>query len=106
VSEEVVSEEVVPDETVERPAINEIDIREMAIAQLEAVQEQMRKDEEEAKREAEKPVVWRTGRKVFRTIYQNDKLVGLMDTAELATKVVDALNDLEPKPDSADTKSI
>lgn len=36
--------------------------------------------------------VWRTGRKVFRTIYLNDHLVGMMDTAELASKAVCALN--------------
>lgn len=35
---------------------------------------------------------WRTGRKVGRTIYDDDKLVGIMDTPELAQAVVNALN--------------
>lgn len=36
--------------------------------------------------------LWRVGSKVGRTIYLNDKLVGMMDTIALAKKVVDALN--------------
>lgn len=35
---------------------------------------------------------WRTGRKVGRTIYQGDTLIGLMDTPELAARVVAAVN--------------
>lgn len=35
---------------------------------------------------------WRTGRKVGRTLYYNGQLVGMMDTRELATKVVEALS--------------
>jgi hypothetical protein len=34
---------------------------------------------------------WRVGRSVGRTIYLNDELVGLMDTRELAARVVAAL---------------
>lgn len=35
---------------------------------------------------------WRVGRKVGRTVYQDDELIGVMDTAELAEKVVRAVN--------------
>jgi len=43
---------------------------------------------------------WRTGRRVGRTIYQqhgdepsdDDQLIGVMDTAELAQEAVDAAN--------------
>ena len=43
---------------------------------------------------------WRTGRKVGRTIYQqhgdepsdNDRLIGVMDTPDLAERVVAAVN--------------
>jgi hypothetical protein len=39
---------------------------------------------------------WRQGRKVGRTIYDaNDELIGVMDTPELAAKVVKAINDVE-----------
>lgn len=31
------------------------------------------------------PGTWRTGRKVFRTVYAEDKLIGVMDRAEDAT---------------------
>jgi predicted urease superfamily metal-dependent hydrolase len=52
------------------------------------------------------PDVWRVGRKVGRTVYvqagveptDRDRLVGLMDTAELARRVVDAVNAAEAKP--------
>ncbi|MGA7949695.1 MAG: hypothetical protein WCA45_05990 [Thiobacillaceae bacterium] len=36
---------------------------------------------------------WRVGRKVGRTIYYNDGLVGMMDTPKLAEQVVAALNE-------------
>lgn len=36
--------------------------------------------------------VWRTGRKVGRTVYIGDELVGVMDTPELAEQVVRAVN--------------
>lgn len=36
--------------------------------------------------------VWRAGRKVGRTLYRDDVLVGVMDTPELAAQVVEALN--------------
>lgn len=36
---------------------------------------------------------WRTGRKVGRTIYRDEVLVGVMDTPELAAEVVAALNE-------------
>lgn len=47
--------------------------------------------------------IWRVGRSVFRTIYiqhgdepaKGDALVGLMDTPELARRVVDAVNAIE-----------
>lgn len=35
---------------------------------------------------------WRVGRKVGRTIYDGDTLIGVMDTPELAEKVVRAVN--------------
>lgn len=38
---------------------------------------------------------WRIGRKVGRTLYRNDELVGVMDTPELAAQVVAALDWLE-----------
>lgn len=34
----------------------------------------------------------RTGRKVGRTIYEGDVLIGVMDTSELAAEVVAAVN--------------
>lgn len=36
--------------------------------------------------------IWRCGKSVGRTIYHNGQLCGMMDTPELAVKVVDALN--------------
>lgn len=36
--------------------------------------------------------LWRVGRKVGRTIYEGDKLIGMMDTPELASRVVAAVN--------------
>lgn len=43
---------------------------------------------------------WRVGRKVGRTIYDGDALIGVMDTAELAEKVVRAVNGAEDaRPD-------
>ena len=39
------------------------------------------------------PTPWRVGRKVQRTIYDaDDVLIGLMDTPELARRVVEAVN--------------
>lgn len=35
---------------------------------------------------------WRVGRTVGRTIYVGDRLIGLMDTPELAQQVVEAVN--------------
>ena len=35
---------------------------------------------------------WRVGRKVGRTIYDGDTLIGVMDTPELAARVVEAVN--------------
>ena len=36
---------------------------------------------------------WRTGRSVGRTLYDcTDRLIGVLDTPELATRVVDAVN--------------
>jgi len=37
--------------------------------------------------------MWRTGRKVGRTIYRDDTLVGVVDTPELARELVDAANE-------------
>ena len=42
--------------------------------------------------------VWRVGTKVYRTIYRDDVLVGVMDTPELAQQVVEALNGVAPAP--------
>lgn len=36
---------------------------------------------------------WRTGRKVGRTLYAGDELIGLMDTRELAAEVAAAVNE-------------
>lgn len=36
--------------------------------------------------------VWRTGVKLGRTIYINDKLVGLIDSSEIAKKIIDKMN--------------
>jgi hypothetical protein len=52
---------------------------------------------------------WRTGRKLGRTLYicngetpgDDDQLVGMMDTPELADRVVDAVNRTMPKDASA-----
>ncbi len=35
---------------------------------------------------------WRTGRKLGRSVYIGDELVGLMDTPQLARLVVDSVN--------------
>lgn len=35
---------------------------------------------------------WRVGEKLLRTVYRDNQFVGLMDTAELARAVVDAMN--------------
>ncbi len=35
---------------------------------------------------------WRVGRKLGRTLYDGERLVGMMDTAELAAQVVAAVN--------------
>jgi hypothetical protein len=40
-------------------------------------------------------MTWRVGRKVGRTIYEGDTLVGVMDTPELAALVVEAVNAAE-----------
>lgn len=45
-------------------------------------------------------IVWRTGRKVGRTIYEqvgtdpsdDDRLIGIMDTPDLARRAVEAVN--------------
>lgn len=42
---------------------------------------------------------WRVGRSIGRTIYLDDQVVGMMDTAALAARVVEALNAYEPDPD-------
>lgn len=39
-----------------------------------------------------KPAKWRVGRKVGRTVYREESLVGVMDTPELARLVVDAVS--------------
>ena len=36
---------------------------------------------------------WRVGRKLGRTLYEDEKLVGMMDTPELAERVCEAMND-------------
>ncbi len=47
--------------------------------------------------EKRRPPVWRVGRKVGRTVYVDDVLVGIMDTPELAAEVVAAMNGREGK---------
>lgn len=42
---------------------------------------------------------WRQGRSVGRTLYVGDKLVGVVDTPEIAARIVAAMNlDLGPLP--------
>lgn len=36
--------------------------------------------------------VWRVGRKVGRTLYVDDKLVGMVDTPEIAAQIAAAMN--------------
>lgn len=38
---------------------------------------------------------WRVGRKLGRTLYRNEVLVGMMDTPELADEVVVTMNELD-----------
>ncbi len=38
---------------------------------------------------------WRVGTKLGRTLYEGEQLVGMMDTVELAARVVDAMNGAE-----------
>jgi hypothetical protein len=40
---------------------------------------------------------WRVGRKLGRTLYLNNKLVGLVDTPELAMAIVAAMNQPYPR---------
>jgi len=40
-------------------------------------------------------MAWKVGRKVGRTLYDGDELIGLMDTRELAARVVAAVNSEE-----------
>jgi hypothetical protein len=50
---------------------------------------------------------WRTGRKVGRTVYVNDELVGVMDTPELAEQVVRAVTELdELRAENADLRRL
>lgn len=37
-------------------------------------------------------MTWRTGRKLGRTLYENDRVVGMVDTAEIAERIVRAMN--------------
>lgn len=41
---------------------------------------------------ASEPGVWRVGRKLGRTIYRGDQIVGMADTPELAAEIVRAMN--------------
>lgn len=43
---------------------------------------------------------WRTGRKLGRTIYIGDTLVGMVDTVEIAAEIVEAMN--RPNGDADD----
>ena len=36
---------------------------------------------------------WRVGRKLGRTIYKDDVCVGMVDTSELATEIVNRMNE-------------
>lgn len=46
---------------------------------------------------------YRVGRKLGRTIYRDEKLIGMMDTVEDATYIVDLLN-ADEKSNSPDEK--
>jgi hypothetical protein len=37
-------------------------------------------------------MTWRVGRKLGRTLYRDEVLVGMVDTPEIATAIVDAMN--------------
>lgn len=47
--------------------------------------------------------MWRVGRKLGRTVYRDDVLVGMMDTAELAQAVVNAMNARTEQRDQEET---
>lgn len=51
-----------------------------------------------ALRDIADPSDYRTGRKLGRTIYRDDILIGVMDTPELGALVVAALNAHDPAP--------
>lgn len=55
----------------------------------------------------EHPLPWRCGRSVLRTIYDaNEVLIGMMDTAELATQVVVSVNLAKMGPTIAEIKKL
>jgi hypothetical protein len=35
---------------------------------------------------------WRVGRKLGRTLYRDDRIVGMVDTKEIAAEIVEAMN--------------
>jgi hypothetical protein len=41
--------------------------------------------------------MWRIGRKLLRTLYRDDVVVGMVDTPEIATAIVEAMNAAEAK---------
>ena len=45
--------------------------------------------------------LWRVGRKLGRTLYVHDQVVGMVDTPELAAAIVDAMNGEIAKADAA-----
>lgn len=48
--------------------------------------------EAEAAHDPETPQPWRVGRKLGRTLYIGDECIGMVDTPELATSIVAAMN--------------
>lgn len=49
---------------------------------------------------------WRVGNKLGRTLYRNDQIVGMVDSKELATEIVDALNGAAPNDREALAKGL
>ena len=41
---------------------------------------------------------WRVGRKLGRTLYKDDRCVGMVDTPELAAEIVAAMNEAADAP--------
>lgn len=74
-----------------KPLTETLQVRNARIAELEAVESLQRYLTVD-----DKPL-WRVGRKVGRTVYCGDSLVGMFDTKEYALAAIAALNSLSGK---------